>query len=119
MADLVKRFHEAHQRRYGHMAQAEAVEIVNFQVTAVALIAKPAWKTFERTDAAAKPHDVRQAYFSAGDARAAPVFRRSTLQPGVRIEGPAIVEEQTSTTVLYPGQRAEVDEYLNVEIELP
>jgi N-methylhydantoinase A len=118
MADLVKRFHEAHQRRYGHMAQAEAVEIVNFQVTAVALIAKPAWKTFERTDAPAKPHEARQAYFSAGDAREVPVFRRSTLHPGMRIEGPAIVEEQTSTTVLYPGQRAEVDEYLNVEIEL-
>ena len=33
--DLVKRFHDAHQRRYGHMAQAEAVEIVNFQVTAI------------------------------------------------------------------------------------
>ena len=118
MADLVKRFHEAHQRRYGHMAQAEAVEIVNFQVTAVALIAKPAWKTFERTDAPAKPHEARQAYFSAGDAREVSVFRRSNLQPGMRIEGPAIVEEQTSTTVLYPGQRAEVDEYLNVEIEL-
>jgi N-methylhydantoinase A len=118
MADLVKRFHEAHQRRYGHMAQAEAVEIVNFQVTAVALIAKPAWKTFERTDAPAKPHETRQAYFSAGDAREVPVFRRSTLHPGMPIEGPAIVEEQTSTTVLYPEQRAEVDEYLNVEIEL-
>jgi N-methylhydantoinase A len=118
MTDLVKRFHEAHQRRYGHMAQAEAVEIVNFQVTAVALIAKPAWKTFARTDAPAKPHEARQAYFSAGDAREVPVFRRSTLQPGMRIEGPAIVEEQTSTTVLYPGQRAQVDEYLNVEIEL-
>jgi N-methylhydantoinase A len=118
MADLVKRFHEAHQRRYGHMAQAEAVEIVNFQVTAVALIAKPAWKTFERTNAPAKPHEARQTYFSAGDAREVPVFRRSTLHPGMRIEGPAIVEEQTSTTVLYPGQRAEVDEYLNVEIEL-
>jgi N-methylhydantoinase A len=47
-----------------------------------------------------------------------PVFRRSTLQPGMRIEGPAILEEKTSTTVLYPGQRADVDEYLNVEVEL-
>src|SRR6266704_1498013 len=46
MADLITRFHDAHQRRYGHMAQAEAVEIVNFQVTAVGLIAKPALKTF-------------------------------------------------------------------------
>src|SRR5260370_18149462 len=100
------------------MAQAEAVEIVNFQVTAVALIAKPAWKTFERTDAPAKPHEARQAYFSAGDAREGPVFRRSTLHPGRRIEGPAIVEEQTSTTVVYPGQRAKVDQYLTTQIDL-
>jgi N-methylhydantoinase A len=118
MADLTTRFHDAHQRRYGHMAQAEAVEIVNFQVTAVGLIPKPALKTFERTDAPAKPHEARQAYFSAGDARGVPVFRRSSLQPGMRIEGPAILEEKTSTTVLYPRQRAAVDEYLNVEIEL-
>jgi N-methylhydantoinase A len=48
-----------------------------------------------------------------------PVFRRSALQPGMWIEGPAIIEEQTSTTVLYPGQRAEVDDYLNIECTLP
>src|SRR6202043_2403443 len=43
-ADLValgKRFHEVHRRRYGHMAESEAVEIVNFQVTAVGAIPKP------------------------------------------------------------------------------
>src|SRR2546430_16487458 len=50
MADLVERIHEAHQRRYGHMAQAEAVEIVNFQVTAVALRSKPALKMFRLTN---------------------------------------------------------------------
>ena len=42
LAALIARFHAAHQRRYGHMAQAEAVEIVNFQVTAIGLIPKPA-----------------------------------------------------------------------------
>jgi N-methylhydantoinase A len=119
LTDLVRRFHDAHQRRYGHMAQAEAVEIVNFQVTAVGLIPKPAMKQLARTDAVAKPYDMRRAYFSAGDAREVPVFRRDTLQPGMRIEGPAIIEEKTSTTVLYLGQRAEVDVYLNVEVELP
>jgi N-methylhydantoinase A len=118
LADLVRRFHDAHQRRYGHMAQAEAVEIVNFQVTAVGLIPKPAMKTVDRASAEAKPHDIRQACFNATNARDVPVFRRSTLQPGMRIEGPAIIEEKTSTTVLYPGQRAEVDAYLNIEVEL-
>ena len=47
-----------------------------------------------------------------------PVWRRTDLPPGLRIEGPAIIEEKTSTIVLYPGQHAEVDPYLNIEIEL-
>jgi N-methylhydantoinase A/oxoprolinase/acetone carboxylase beta subunit len=33
------------------------------------------------------------------------------------LAGPAIIEEQTSTTVLAPGQRASIDEYANIEIE--
>jgi N-methylhydantoinase A len=119
VADLTQRFHDAHQRRYGHMAQAEAVEIVNFQVTAVGLIPKPAMKPFARATAAAQPHATRRAWFDAENARGVPVFHRSALQPGMRIEGPAIIEEQTSTTVLYPGQRAEMDEYLNIECTVP
>jgi N-methylhydantoinase A len=119
LADLVRRFHDAHRRRYGHMAEAEAVEIVNFQVTAVGLIPKPVMKTFDKAPGEATPPEVRRAYFSASDARDVPVLRRDTLAPGTRIAGPAIIEEKTSTTVLYPGQRAEVDSYLNIEVELP
>ena len=47
-----------------------------------------------------------------------PVFRRRDLDPGAEITGPAIIEEQTSTTVLGPGHTARVDEYLNIEIDL-
>jgi N-methylhydantoinase A len=36
--------------------------------------------------------------------------------PGTVIEGPAVIEEKTSTTVLYPGQHAAIDGYLNIEI---
>ena len=122
MAVLIDRFHDAHRRRYGHMAQAEAVEIVNFQVTAVGLIPKPAVEMFDpppQSRAQAAPDAIRRVCFSAADACEAPVFRRSTLSPGARIEGPAIIEEKTSTTVLYPGQRAQLDRYLNIEVELP
>ena len=41
LAALAAAFHEAHRRRYGHMAENEAVEIVNFKVTAVGAIPKP------------------------------------------------------------------------------
>jgi N-methylhydantoinase A len=120
IADLTERFHAAHQRRYGHMAQAEAVEIVNFQVTAIGVIPKPAFQRFDtpRTARPAEPHEMRFAYFDSTDAIEVPVYHRSTLAPGAAIDGPAVIEEKTSTTVLYPGQRARVDEYLNIEVEL-
>jgi N-methylhydantoinase A len=120
VADLAQRFHDAHRRRYGHMAQAESVEVVNFQVTAVGLIPKPPMKTFTAPtgSAEAQPQAVRQAYFNGTDARDVPVWRRSALPLDARIEGPAIIEEKTSTTVLYPGQRAMVDSYLNIEVEV-
>jgi len=60
----------------------------------------------------------RRASFSATDACDVPVLRRGDLRPGVRVEGPAVIEEQTSTIVLYPGQRATVDDYLNIEVEV-
>jgi N-methylhydantoinase A len=80
-------------------------------------------RTFDAPAAGAQPQAapsaLRQVYFNGGDACDAPVLRRSALSPGLRIAGPAVIEEKTSTTVLYPGQRATVDAYLSIEVELP
>jgi N-methylhydantoinase A len=118
LAALAKRFHEAHRRRYGHMAESEAVEIVNFQVTAVGAIPKP---QFSAVPASAPsqpptPHETRTVYFSPIETAQVPVFRRSALAAETMIKGPAVIEEKTSTTLLYPGQRATIDGYLNIEI---
>jgi N-methylhydantoinase A len=113
---LAEAFHEAHRRRYGHMAVNEAVEIVNFKVMAVGEIAKPRLKPAPMHAGTPKPIGMRQAHF--GHALVdTPIFRRSELLPGAVLAGPAIIEEQTSTTVLAPGQRASIDEYANIEIE--
>ena len=70
LAELQQRFHAAHQRRYGHMAQAEAVEIVNFSVTAIGLIPKPEPKTFElRSTGTPAPSSTRRAFFNATEAQ--------------------------------------------------
>ena len=121
IAALVERFHEAHRRRYGHMAASEAVEIVNFQVTAIGKIPKPKVHETPAVTAAQlpAPAEKRMVYFSSTKATDAPVFRRAALPAGISLEGPAIIEEKTSTTVLYPGQRARIDGYLNLEIEPP
>jgi N-methylhydantoinase A len=116
---LAQAFHNAHRRRYGHMAVNEAIEIVNFKVTAVGEIPKPRLKpTAARAGSAPKPIETRQAYFGRSGSIDTPVFRRGDLDPGAALSGPAVIEEQTSTTVLGPGHTARVDEYLNVEIAL-
>jgi N-methylhydantoinase A len=118
IAALASRFHEAHRHRYGHMAAAEAVEIVNFQVTAVGQIPKPRFHEIAETSGSRSllPHEKRPAYFNAVDAIEVPAFRRPELPPGGVIAGPAIIEEKTSTIVIYPGQQARIDRYLNIEI---
>jgi N-methylhydantoinase A len=118
IAALGARFHEAHRRRYGHMAESEAVEIVNFQVTAVGQIAKPRLSAIVAPETAQPPtpHEMRTAHFSSTRAMNVPVFRRAVLTPGTIVEGPAVIEEKTSTVVVYPGHRAAVDGYLNIGI---
>jgi len=119
IAALAERFHEAHRRRYGHMAASEAVEIVNFQVTAVGKIPKPKVHAapISANPRLPAPAEGRTVFFGPTDAIEVPVFRRAALPAGAGIDGPAIIEEKTSTAVLYPGQRAGIDSYLNLEIE--
>ncbi|MGV6874721.1 hydantoinase/oxoprolinase family protein [Pseudochelatococcus sp. B33] len=117
LAGIARRFHDAHQRRYGHMAEGETIDIVTFKVTGVGEIAKPSLTPVTtRSDGPPVPLSVRSAYFGEHGALEAAVYRRTDLHPGARLNGPAILEERTSTVVLYPGQQATVDEYLNLEI---
>jgi N-methylhydantoinase A len=60
---------------------------------------------------------MRTAHFSSTQVTQVPVFRRAALDPGAIFDGPAIIEEKTFTVVLYPGQHAETDGYLNIEIK--
>jgi N-methylhydantoinase A len=117
--DLAQAFHQAHRRRYGHMAVNEAVEIVNFKAVAVGEIPKPRLiPARARGVSNPKPVQMRRAYFGLDGLLDTPVFRRVDLDSGVELAGPALIEEQTSTTVLGPGQTARVDEFLNIEISL-
>jgi len=69
--------------------------------------------------AAASQKGRRKAYFpEAGGYVETPIYDREALGHDVVLEGPCIVEERESTTVLPPGTRAVVDEYANLIVEL-
>jgi len=114
---LAPAFHAEHRRRFGHSDPQAPIEIVSFAVTATGLIdtpelPRPAAGGHEPPDEAHK--GARRVYFEAtapggGGWHEAPVWHREALLAGNEIAGPAIVEEISATTVLYPGDRARVD----------
>jgi N-methylhydantoinase A len=120
VAALARRFHDAHHRRYGHMAEREAIEIVNFEVTGVGLIPKPTLKPFSSGPGGVLPAPCaeRMIHLDAVDAVSVPIYRRNELAPDTILEGPAVIEEKTSTIVLYRGQTARVDNHLNIAVEV-
>jgi N-methylhydantoinase A len=93
-------------------------EIVNLRAIGYGDVPKPNLpESDERgaadpSNAAIEEHSV---YFD-GEWLPTTIYDRSKLVPGNRIEGPAIVTEFDSTTVVLAGYAAEVDRHLNLII---
>ena len=121
--DSIKRhFDEVHLRRYGTCAPEERAEVVSLRVTVTGLMKKPPLERVVRGGRAplkSAQRGKRSVYFAeAGRAVPTPTYARDALRAGNRIEGPALVEEYASTTVVLPGDRLEVDGFGNLVIAI-
>jgi N-methylhydantoinase A len=119
---LKARFDEEHLQRYGTCAPEEAAEIVSLRATVTGAMKKPRLERIARgghTPPLSARRGARRAYFAElGKAVAAPEYARDGLRAGNRIDGPALVEEHASTTVVLPGDQLRVDEYGNLVMEV-
>jgi N-methylhydantoinase A len=107
---LIGAFHATHLRTFGYnYAGEQKVEIVNLCVSGFGLIERPQLPKLQ-VNAGLKPQPAgRRPVFFGGAFHDTPIFNRSTLPPDFRLEGPAVIEEFGSTTVVFPGQRLVVD----------
>jgi len=119
-ADAIKqRFFAEHERAYGFHNPADRIEIVNFRLIAVGKLRQPASRPGEpRASGKAEAASRRKVWFTADAAHDTPVYDRATLMPSDTIAGPAVVEQMDATTLLFPGDRATVDPYLNLIVEI-
>lgn len=99
-------FHELHQARFGYRDKDLALEVVNAHLAAVAPHALDALPVAPRREGPALAG--RRAVIFDAEAIDCPVYRRESLAAGQRIDGPAIIQEYASTTVLFAEDRAEV-----------
>jgi N-methylhydantoinase A len=118
LAGAVDRFHAEHERAYNYRRDGSPVEIYRLSLRAVGVTPKPELKRHQLNGAGAKPRGSRPVRFdSSGTAVETLLYVRDDLPAGARLEGPAIVDQLDSTTVVPPGWRAEVDEWLNIRMQ--
>ena len=116
LALLESAFHLEHERQYGYARRDQRVQLVNVWVSAELPISVGRRKPTERVDSGRpRPRSTRPVFLSGRWLDTA-VYDRSTLHPGQEFDGPAIVEQLDSTTLIGPGQNACVDEWEQITI---
>jgi len=108
-------FHDLHKARFGFSIPRETIEVITFKCTAISENETPELPTLGKATVDARPDRHRSVVFDDGAADAA-VYQRRNLLDGHRIEGPALIEEAASVTVLLAGQSLAVDRYGNMRI---
>lgn len=105
---LPARFSEAHRIRFGHANPGAPVELVTLRTTVLGDVGRPEPEPGKPGDGTAF-ESVTSPVRVDGETHDATVVRRDALRVGDVVAGPALVVEQTATTVLPPRSHARVD----------
>ncbi|PWH14751.1 MAG: 5-oxoprolinase [Ardenticatenia bacterium] len=112
MSEICERFHRLHEHAYTFRLDT-LIEFVNYHVTGFGIVDKPQLKKLDGTQGSleAARKGTRRVNFDELGYHEAPIYERSLLPVGVRIQGPLVIEEPASTTVVFPDQTVYRDEY--------
>ena len=113
---VIDNFNAAYSRSYGYLLKEDAIQLINLRVSVFKGCPKPEMQSIEagqpECDGARKGQ--RKAYFSESRSYVdTSIYNGAALEPGNRLEGPAIVELSTTTIVVRPGQTLRMDNYRN------
>jgi N-methylhydantoinase A len=120
-ADIRAAFHAAYEKEYGYVEPDAEVEALDWYAIATFEGSRATrWVADQSPAASGDPvAGTREAYFpETGGMTAAAVVDRYRLAPGVTVEGPALIEERESTTVILPGDRASLSAQGNLIVAI-
>jgi N-methylhydantoinase A len=119
--DLLARFADEYRGKYGYFYDDVPVELVTVHVAGVAGTETRSLPAFEMSggDASTAVRERRDAYsMQIGSPISFEVYRRDSLKPGMTFEGPCLIEEDSSTTVVDVGARVTIDRFGSLDIVL-
>jgi N-methylhydantoinase A len=112
--ELVARFHDAHEQRYGYRMEEETVELVNARVTATVAVEKPA---LEEARAQGDGRAGRRRASFDGEWTEVDVLDRTKMGAGAEVSGPALVELPEATCVVAAGWSGRIDDAGSLVLE--
>lgn len=120
--EISQTFHKAHERLYSYSTPETPIEIINFRVTGVGHVEKSGLTrqpAADNTDASQAFKNNRKVFFVEKKGYIdTPVYDRGKLLPGCEVEGPAVIEERTTTIIVHPNWKGKVDQYGNFIMEV-
>jgi N-methylhydantoinase A len=116
--DVVKRFHEEYERQYTYRLDAP-VEVIGIHVVAFAAVGKlePAEISVTGAPLEAARKGTREVDYDLEGVQRAAIYDNEKLEPGMRILGPAIIEDPGTTIVVFPGDDVVIDRLGNIHIQ--
>ncbi len=108
-------FHEVHEKLYSFRDPDSPVEITTQRLRVTGTIPPVTLPDLAPATAQGTPTGHRTLHFDDGSHHA-PVWRRDSLTTGQHLQGPVIIEQEDTTTVIPPGWRATVDSIGNLII---
>ncbi len=114
---LKEAFFEAHQRSYGHVDREAPIEIMNIRMKAVVRLSQAA-PILSAPNGKAEATEYHDVWFDEQAPVSTPLYARNTLPAGFHIQGPAIITQFDSTTVVPPWASLTVDQALSLILEI-
>ena len=116
LARLTGNFHQRYQELYSYSQQDQEVRLVTLRVSAVGRLPRIARMERGGDVKAAQPSGYRRVYL--GGWQDAPTYAADELPAGAEIAGPAVLESQFTTIMVWPGDTATVDSMGGVELRI-
>ena len=110
-------FEGEYTKRYGHSSRNVPIDLVNLRVVVTGVAEKPRMDDVKTAVPDCKP-EIRSVNFDGANFIPCAIWQRDRLGTGLRIDGPGIIEESASTTLVGPSDWATIDRLGNIHISI-
>ncbi len=112
-------FHKTYEHEYTYRLDMP-VELVGIHVVATTEVGKLTMKEMpnQKTDESEARKGEREVDYALDGIHQAILYDGEKLMPGMKLIGPAIIEDSGATTVIQPGNKVYIDGYTNIHIEI-